>query len=352
MEEMPQPRDAFVLVRGEYDKKGAKVSPAVPAAFPALPAGAPNNRLGLAKWLVDPANPLTARVGVNRMWQLHFGKGLVRTAEDFGTQGEHPSHPELLDWLAAEFATDWDVKRLHRLIVTSATYRQSSRVTKELLERDPDNRLLGRGSRLRLSAEMIRDQALAASGLLVEKQGGPSVKPYQPAGLWNELTGTGDYKPDAGENLYRRSLYTYWKRTVPPPTLGVFDTSMRETCWVRETRTNTPLHALTLLNDVTFVEAARALAQRVMREEATPEKRLARAFAYLTARPPTDAEAKVLLAAFGRQLAAYKASPDAAARLIRVGESKADPKLDAVGLAAYASVCSLVMNLDEAVTKE
>jgi hypothetical protein len=199
---------------------------------------------------------------------------------------------------------------------------------------------------------MIRDQALFTSGLLVEKQGGPSVKPYQPAGLWNELSGTGDYKPDTGENLYRRSLYTYWKRTVPPPTLGVFDTSMRETCWVRETRTNTPLHALTLLNDVTFVEAARVLAQRVMKEDATSEKRLAKAFQWLTARKPTEPEAKVLLAAFERQLAAYKKNPEAATKLLRAGESKPDPKLDAAELAAYAHVCSLIMNLDESVTKE
>ncbi|MCI0703725.1 MAG: DUF1553 domain-containing protein [Planctomycetia bacterium] len=353
MEEMPTPRDSFILLRGEYDKKGEKVSPAVPASLSALPKGVPNNRLGFAKWLVDPKNPLTARVAINRMWQLHFGKGLVRTSEDFGTQGEYPSHPELLDWLASEFVkSGWDVKRMHKLIVTSATYRQSSRVTKPLLERDPDNKLLARGPRMRLSAEMIRDQALFASGLLVEKQGGPSVKPYQPAGLWNELSGTGDYKPDTGENLYRRSLYTYWKRTVPPPTLGVFDTSMRETCWVRETRTNTPLHALTLLNDITFVEAARVLAQRVMKEETTPEKRLAKAFKYLTARTPTEAEAKILLAAFERQLATYRKNPDDAAKLLRVGESKPDPKLNPSELAAYATVCSLILNLDESVTKE
>jgi hypothetical protein len=352
MEEVPKPRDAFVLKRGEYDKKGEKVGRAVPAALPPLAKGLPNDRLGLAKWLVDPANPLTARVAVNRMWQLHFGKGLVRTGEDFGTQGEYPSHPELLDWLATEFAKDWDIKRMHKLIVTSATYRQSSRVTKPLLQRDPDNKLLARGPRLRLSAEMIRDQALFASGLLVEKRGGPSVKPYHPPGLWNELTGTGDYKQDSGENLYRRSLYTFWKRTVPPPTLGVFDTSMRETCWVRETRTNTPLHALTLLNDVTFVEAARKLAERVMKEEATPDKRLAKVFKYLTARAPAEAEAKVLLAALERQLAIYKTHPEAAAKLLLVGESKVDAKLDAAELAAYANVCSLIMNLDESVTKE
>ncbi|MFM8275236.1 MAG: DUF1553 domain-containing protein, partial [Gemmata sp.] len=358
MEEMPKPRDAFVLLRGEYDKKGERVQPGVPVALGAqTPRAAdvtrrPATRLEFARWLASGENPLTARVAVNRMWLLHFGTGLVKTVEDFGTQGAYPTHPELLDWLATEFARDWDVKRLHKLIVTSATYRQTSRVTKELLERDPDNRLLARGPRLRLSAEMLRDQALFASGLLVDKQGGPSVKPYQPAGLWNELSGAGDYKQDSGEGLYRRSLYTFWKRAVPPPTLGVFDTSTRETCWVRETRTNTPLHALTLLNDPTFVEASRALAQRVMGEEATPAKRLALAFKHLAARAPSDAEAKVLLGAFERQLATYRKNPEAAAKLLQVGASKADAKLDAAELAAYATVCGLVMNLDEAVTKE
>lgn len=353
MEEMSQPRESFVLIRGQYDKRGEKVASAVPTALSSLPKNVPNNRLGLAKWLVDGKNPLTARVAVNRMWQLHFGTGLVRTTEDFGTQSEYPIHPELLDWLATEFVRSrWDIKQMHKLIVTSATYRQSSRITKHLLERDPENKLLTRGPRLRLSAEMIRDQALFASGLLVEKQGGPSVKPYQPAGLWNELSGGDEYKQDSGENLYRRSLYTYWKRTVPPPTLGVFDTSMRETCWVRETRTNTPLHALTLLNDITFVEAARVLAQRVMAEEATPEKRLVKAFRYLTARTPTETEVKVLRAAFERQLEVYRKNPSASKKLLRVGESKPDPKLDPTELAAYANVCSLIMNLDETVTKE
>jgi hypothetical protein len=351
MEELPKPREAFVLLRGEYDKKGARVERGVPAA---LGGGAPANRLELAKWLVDRKNPLTARVAVNRMWQLHFGRGLVPTSEDFGTQGEYPTHPELLDWLAVEFAKDWDVKRMHKLIVTSSTYLTSSVATKEMIERDPENKLFARGPRLRLSAEMLRDQALFASGLLVEKQGGPSVKPYQPAGLWSELTGADDYKQDRGANLYRRSLYTYWKRTVPPPTLGVFDLSTRETCWVRETRTNTPLHALTLLNDVTFVEAARVLAQRVMEDEKTPAKRLALAFKALTARDPTREEAAVLLAAFERQLAAYQKNPDAALKLLRVGESRLPliPNLDPAELAAYAQVCALVMNLDEAVTKE
>jgi len=301
---------------------------------------------------VDPANPLTARVAVNRAWQLHFGTGLVRTAEDFGTQGEFPSHPELLDWLAVEFRKDWDFKRLHRLIVTSATYRQSSRVTAEALARDPENRLLGRFPRHRLSAEMVRDQALFAGGLLVERRGGPSVKPYQPAGLWKELSGAGDYVPDAGEGLYRRSLYTFWKRTVPPPVLAGFDAAGRETCWVREARTNTPLQALALLNETGFVEAARALAQRVMREAAAPDDRLTRAFRRVTCRLPTDAEVKVLRGGLEYHLAEYRKDPAAAKRLLAVGASRPDPALDPAELAAYATVCGLLLNLDEVVTKE
>jgi hypothetical protein len=349
---MPTPRETFVLVRGEYDKRGEKVSPGVPAAFPPMPAGVPANRLGLARWLVDPASPLTARVAVNRAWQLHFGAGLVRTAEDFGTQGEFPSHPELLDWLAVEFQKDWDLKRLHKLIVTSATYGQSSRVTKELLARDPETRLLARFPRHRLSAEMVRDQALFAGGLLVEKRGGPSVKPYQPPGLWKELSGAGDYVPDTGENLYRRSLYTFWKRTVAPPALAAFDAAGRETCWVRETRTNTPLQALALLNETGFVEAGRALAQRVIREAAAPDDRLVRAFRRVTGRFPTDGELEVLRGGLDYHLAEYRKDPAAARKLLAVGESKPDPALDPAELAAYATVCGLILNLDETVTKE
>jgi hypothetical protein len=277
----------------------------------------------------------------------------VATGEDFGTQGAYPSHPDLLDWLATEFVrTGWDVKRMHRHVVTSMTYRQSSRVPTTPSARDPDNRLLSRFPRYRLSAEMIRDQALFASALLVEHQGGPSVKPYQPAGLWDELSGTGDYVPDTGDNLYRRSLYAYWKRTAPPPGLSAFDATARETCWVRETRTNTPLQALNLLNDVTHVEAARKLAERVLRESATADDRLALAFRRFTARGPTDAERGVLLRALDRQLADYGADPAAARKVLKVGESPTDPRLDPVDVAAYAAVCRLILNLDEAVTKE
>jgi len=357
MEEMTTPRDAFVLVRGQYDKKAEKVAPGVPSVLPGprtAVAHAPDspNRLEFARWLVAPENPLTARVAVNRMWQLHFGVGLVKTAEDFGTQGDYPSHPELLDWLATEFVrSGWDVKHMHKLIVTSATFRQSSAMLNSPSV-DPDSRLLSRFPRSRLSAEMIRDQALFASALLIEQQGGPSVKPYQPPGLWNELSGTGDYEADTGDKLYRRSLYTFWKRTVAPPTLAAFDTSGRETCWVRETRTNTPIQALTLLNDVTYVEAARVLAERVMREADGADERLTLAFRRVTARIPTDAELRILRSGLDRHLTEFRQDPEAAARLLRVGESKSDAQIHVSELAAYAAVCRLILNLDEAITRE
>jgi hypothetical protein len=350
MEEMPTPRAAHVLLRGEYDKKGERVTPGTPSALATKPLAA--SRLELANWLVAPTNPLPARVLVNRVWQLHFGTGLVKTAEDFGTQGEYPSHPELLDWLATELVrSGWDLKRLHKQIVTSSVYAQSSAV-RDSTTADPDNRLLSRFPRARLSAEMIRDQALFASGLLVEHEGGPSVKPYQPPGLWAELSGADDYVPDTGHKLYRRSLYTFWKRTVPPPTLAAFDAPARETCWVRESRTNTPVQALTLLNDVTYVEAARVLAGRVLREATTPDDRLTLAFRRITARPPTDAERAVLTRALDRHWAEFRKDPTAAERLLRVGESKPDAALDPIELAAYAAVCRLILNLDEAVTRE
>jgi hypothetical protein len=354
MVEMEKPRDTFVLNRGEYDKHGEKVQPGVPACLPPLPGGFPRNRLGLAHWLVDPANPLTARVAVNRYWQMYFGTGLVKTVDDFGSQGEWPVHPELLDWLATEFVrTGWDVKALQRLIVTSAAYRQSSRVTPQALQKDPENRLLSRGPRYRLSAEMIRDQALAVSGLLVEKVGGPSVKPYQPPGLWKELTGTEEYTQDHGASLYRRSMYTFWKRTVAPPSMMTFDAAARETCTVRETRTNTPLQALTLLNEVTYVEAARMLAQRLLTEGGdTPEERLTFAFRLATARAPTPVELKVLRDGFQQYLHKYRADGKAALELVTAGESPRDARLDVRELAAYTAVAELILNLDETVTKE
>jgi hypothetical protein len=353
MQEMAKPRDTFVLIRGQYDKPGARVKPGVPAALSPFPRDAPSNRLGFARWLVAPEQPLTARVAVNRCWQTFFGIGLVKTAEDFGAQGEWPSHPELLDWLATELPrTGWDVKAIVRLIVTSATYRQSSKVTPDLLHRDPENRLLARGPRLRLSAEMIRDQALAVSGLLVEKLGGPSVKPYQPAGLWRELTDA-TYVQDHGRSLYRRGLYTFWKRTIAPPSLMTFDAAGREACTVRKARTNTPLQALALLNEVTFVEAARVLAQRIMTEAGpAPDARITLVFRLVTARSPTAAERAVLRAGWAYHLAQYRKHRQAALKLVSTGEAPQNEKLDVAELAAYTAVASLILNLDEAITKE
>jgi len=354
MQEMPSPRETFRLIRGAYDRPGEKVTRSLPAVLPPLPAGASNDRLGLAKWIVDPANPLTARVAVNRFWQMYFGTGIVKTSEDFGSQGEWPSHAELLDWLATEFVrTGWDVKAMQKTIVMSATYRQSSRVTPELLQRDPGNRLLARGPRLRMSAEMVRDQALAVSGLLVEKLGGPSVKPYQPAGLWKELSGGLDYVQDQGEGLYRRSLYTYWKRASPPPSMMTFDSAGREICTVRETRTNTPLQALTLMNDVTYVEASRTLAQRMMTEGGrSPEDRIAFAYRSATARQPSKAQTQILLDSFRYNLDRYQTDRKAADNLLHEGETPVNPKLDKSELAAYTTVASLILNLDATVTIE
>src|SRR5262249_37033222 len=279
--------------------------------------------------------------------------------EDFGSQGDWPSHPELLDWLATEFMNPassgkgaWDVKRLLKTIVTSATYRQSSRVTKELMQRDPENRLLARGPRVRLPAEVIRDGALCAAGLLSEGWGGRWVKPYQPAGLVKELHGTDDYKQDHGADLYRRSLYIHWKRTVAPPGMMTFDAAGRETCVVRETRTNTPLQALNLMNDVTFVEAARVLAQRVLREADGPADRLGLAVRLVRARPARAAELKVLEGSLDFQLARFRKDSAAALKLVSAGEFPRDPRLDVSELAAYTAVASLILNLDEAITKE
>jgi hypothetical protein len=351
MQELPERRPTFMLSRGEYDKPTDDVLPGVPAnlKWPGQPPI--RNRLDFARWLVARENPLTARVTVNRIWQLYFGQGLVKTANDFGSQGERPSHPELLDYLAADFkASGWNLKHLHKSIVMSATYRQSTQVSPELAQRDPDNRLLARGPRQRLSAEMVRDQALFVSGLLAEQLGGPSVLPYQPAGLWKEL-GDAIYTQDHGESLYRRSLYTFWKRTVAPPTMITFDAAGRESCRVLHTRTNTPLQALTLLNEVTVVEAARKLAERMLRGGVTPEERLMFAFRVVLARRPTSAELRILNAGLSRHLEHYREQPKAAEQLIVVGESPRDEKLDAAELAAYTATANLILNLDETITK-
>jgi hypothetical protein len=353
MENMPKPRPTYLLEKGLYDKHGPEVTAATPAKMPPLPARAPRNRLGLARWLVAPENPLTARVTVNRFWQQFFGTGLVKTPEDFGVQGEKPSHPELLDWLAVEFVeSGWDVKRLCRLIVTSATYCQSAKAAPALHERDPQNRLLARGPRFRLPSWMIRDQALAAAGLLVPRAGGAPVRPYQPAGVWEEATfGTKQYRQDHGDALYRRSLYTFWRRIIGPTMF--FDTAPRQTCWVKQVRTNTPLHALVTLNDVTYVEAARALAERVLLTAGPqPTKRVELAFRLVLGRRPTAEETRVLCGAVDRAGREFTEHPEAAWKLLRVGESPANPALAPVEHAAYAVVCHAILNLDEALTKE
>ncbi len=354
MQELPTPRQAHVLIRGAYDRPGEKVDRGVPGALPAMSADLPRNRLGLAKWLVDPGNPLPARVFMNRLWQQYFGIGIVRTVEDFGSQGEWPVHPELLDWLATEFvAKQWNIKAMVKTIATSAAYRQSSGATPELIQLDPDNRLLARGPRFRMPAEIVRDQALAVSGLLVEKLGGPSVKPYQPLGLWKELSGGADYVQDRGDGLYRRSLYTFWKRTVPPPTMTTFDAAGRETCVVRETRTNTPLQALTLMNDITFVEASRALGQRMMTEGGTrPDDRIAYGYRLATARPLSERMGRVLHDSYYYNLDRYQSNRASAEKLVAVGESKRNEQLNISELAAYTTVASLILNMDQTVTKE
>ena len=390
MQEMPSPRKTFVLKRGQYDAPADEVQPDVPASLPPFPKDAPRNRLGLAQWLLSPEHPLTSRVAVNRAWTTFFGTGLVETVEDFGSQGQWPSHLELIDWLAVEFRAGegegegetrrwgerglldasspsllvspspplaWSSKHLHRLIVTSATYRQSSRVTKELQERDPTNKLLARGPRFRLQAETIRDNALAVAGLLSDHFGGPSVSPYQPANLWDDVAVGADYegtvyKQDKGEGLYRRSMYTFWKRTCPPPGLNTFDAPEREVCTSRRSRTNTPLQALVLMNDPTYLEAARKLAERAMLEGGeTPDARIRYAFRLALSRNPSPAEAMVLLKTFEQRRAKYQQDRAAAKALLSHGDSARNESLNEPELAAWTAVMSLLLNLDEAITK-
>ena len=393
MQDVPGLRETRILTRGEYNKPGEAVHAGLPGVLArdqqltqSRAGDKPIDRLDLARWLVSPENPLTARVTVNRLWQMLFGLGLVKTSEDFGTQGELPSHPELLDWLAAEFvgrasspaildrqaspqiheedrqartpAPRWDIKRALRQLVTSATYRQSSRIDEALLARDPDNRWLARGPRFRLTAEMIRDAALASSGLLVESVGGPSVKPYQPPGLWEELSAEAVpgpfsvYVQDHGASLYRRSLYTYQKRTVTTPGMAIFDASSRDFCRVKLPRTNTPLQALNLMNDITYLEAARVLAEHAMREGgASAESRITWAFRRMLSRPPSDDELAVLVTGHDRRQRQFIQHSDAARGLLEVGESRAERSLPACDLAALTSVVSAILSLDEAVTR-
>ena len=353
MQEMQQRRTTFVLKRGQYDQPGEQVSPGTPGFLHPLAQGARPDRLGLARWIVDPQNPLTSRVTVNRFWQMLYGAGLVVSAEDFGTQGQLPTHPKLLDWLAIEFVeSGWDIKHMLHRMATSSTYRQSSVVSPQLQQRDPSNRLLARGARYRMSAELIRDNALAISGLLVGQVGGASVKPYQPQGLWLE-TSNRPYQQDAGANLYRRSMYVYWKRSVPPPTLFSIDAPTREVCIVRRQRTNTPLMALVLLNDPTFVEAARQLAQRSL--ELHPrdmDAAIEKMFACANSRPPRVREREILREMYRQQYAIYQKDPAAAAALLAIGESAAGGTLDAARHAALTMLANTILNLDETMTRE
>jgi hypothetical protein len=346
------------MARGQYDKPTEKVLPGVPAALPPLkPAAARATRLDLARWLVSPDHPLTARVFVNRVWQQGFGTGLVKTSADFGAQGEPPTHPDLLDWLAASFRDGgWDVKRLVRLLVTSAAFRRSAKVTTAGLARDPENRLLARGPRFRLDAEQVRDNALSVGGLLHPAVGGRGVKPYQPDNIWEPVGFTGSntqfYRRDAGPALYRRTLYTFFKRTAPPPYLTTFDAPNREQPCARRDRSNTPLQALQLLNDVQHVEAARGLAERMLTEGGpSAADRIAFAFRVVLARPPEPAELAIVTEQLTLHLARYAKAPEDAKKAIRHGESKPRPGLAPTELAAYTLVANMLLNLDETLTR-
>jgi hypothetical protein len=368
MKEGP-PRDAFVLVRGEYDKPDEQVAAGLPAFLPPLPQGVKADRLSLARWVTSRDNPLTARVWVNRIWERFFGTGLCKTSENLGSQAEYPSHPELLDWMAAEFmegtalpavtgrpAGPWDMKAFVKLLVTSAVYRQAATVTAEKLTRDPANRLLARTPRIRLPGEIVRDQALAASGLLVPAIGGPSVRPWMPDGVWDETSKYGDlrgYKPDTGAGRYRRSMYTIWKRTAAPPTMLLFDAPNREICQVKRSRTNTPLQALALLNETTFVEAAQALARRMLAEGGeSPGDRIARGFRLALGRVPTEAELATLVAGFEADRAAFAAESDAAQAFAGFGLVAPPEAMPASEFAAYALTANVIINLDEFVMRE
>jgi hypothetical protein len=370
MQEKGSEPGAFVLFRGEYDQRRDPVKPGTPSVLPPFPDDAPRNRLGFAQWLLRPDHPLTARVTVNRFWQEVFGTGLVKTAGDFGTAGDLPSHPELLDWLAVDFReSGWDIKRFFKQIAMSATYRQAAVATPRKLELDAANRLLSRGPRFRMDGEMIRDYALAASGLLVRKLGGPSVKPYQPDGVWEAVamigSNTRDYRRDTGENLYRRSLYTFWKRSAPPASLEVFNAPNRETCTVRRERTNTPLQALVTLNDAQYVEAARRLAETVLRpaapaaaaaglaagNQAIDDARLDALARRLLARPFREAELTIVRGSLADLRTAYAANEADARALVVVGDSKPDPSIPPVELAAWTMLANQLFNLDEVLNK-
>ncbi len=347
---------AWILKRGEYDQRGAEVFADVPGFLPPLPKGLPRNRLGLAEWLVDRGNPLTARVMVNRLWQSVFGRGIVRTSEDFGVMGSVPTHPELLDWLAVEFMeSGWDVSGLLKLMVTSSTYRQDSRISRESSDKDPENAFLARGIRIRLDAEMIRDQALSLGGLLMPKAGGRSVNPYQPEGLWKVVafagSNTREFKQDEGEALYRRSIYTFWKRTSPPASMAAFDAPTREQCTVRRERTNTPLQALVLMNDTQFVEAARGFAVRTLEANNEDRKRVEWMLEHALYRPALKEDHLGVMSLIQGFREYFRESPDRAKALVSVGESKAGRDEDPIEIAAWTMAASTLMNRDDFVTK-
>jgi hypothetical protein len=353
MRELPKPRPSHVLIRGNHTRKGDAVVPGVPAKLHPLPPGQPANRLALAHWLVDPNNPLVGRVIMNRIWAQYFGRGFVETSEDFGAQGETPTHPELLDWLATEFIRQkWSMKAMHRLVVISATYRQSARVTPALYERDPYNRLYARGPRFRMDGEMVRDNALAISGVLNRKIGGPSVFPYQPDGVWNNPYSGDKWLTSTKGDQYRRGLYTFWRRTAPYAALMAFDAPSREVCTERRPRTNTPLQALAVLNDKAFVEPAAALARRMMTEvHGTDEDRTVHGFRLCVARPPSSAELERLLELYRENLTKYKEDPAAAKAMATSGLAKPPNEMDIPELAAWTVVANVLLNLDETVTK-
>ena len=352
MVEMKARKPAHVLMRGDFRQPGEEVEPDVPAIFPRLPTNQPRNRLGLAYWLTDPSHPLVSRVIVNRLWKQLFGTGLVKTLGDFGTQGERPSHPELLDWLAADFVEHgWDIKRLQKLIISSSTYRQSSANRRRYEDQDPDNRFLCRAPRFRLSAEEIRDSALSISGLLNPSIGGPSVFPYQPANYLSSI-GKG-WKESEGGSLYRRGLYTFWRRTMLYPSFQIFDAPSREFCSVNRPRTNTPLQALVTLNDPAFVEAARVFAQRVLsRKEDSDPQRLRLAFMMATSRAPDKSEMRILTETLSEQRNEFTAHPERANEFITNGKSLPSSDYDPVELAAWTSLGSILLNLDETISRE
>ncbi|HVJ67584.1 MAG TPA: DUF1553 domain-containing protein, partial [Caulifigura sp.] len=356
MQEKTEPAMAYVLFRGEYDKRRDEVRPSTPKVLPTYPEEFSKDRLGFAKWLLLPEQPLTARVTVNRFWQEVFGTGIVKSAGDFGISGELPSHPELLDWLALDFRNNgWDIKRFFKQVVMSSTYRQAALTTPEKLEKDRDNRLLSRGPRFRMDAEMVRDLALASSGLLSPKMGGPSVKPYQPDGVWEAVamigSNTRNYVRDSGESLYRRSLYTFWKRSAPPAQMEIFNAPSRETCVVRRERTNTPLQALVTLNDEQFVEAARRLAENTLKSADSFDARLDYVTTRLVSRPFESTERSIVRGVHDRLLERYKADEASAKKLIEFGESKADAMLPVPELAAWTMTINELMNLDEVLNK-